>query len=111
MEEYSIYITPTRGSIILSLCLGCSEVLPPRSARAEHAAQVVLAGPSRWLDTRLFAVLCADDQAASSWPGLIDELGCGDVVYDTVEVRHPRPGAPQTRTAAERTLQRFRGRR
>ncbi|MGA8138542.1 MAG: hypothetical protein WCA48_30915 [Pseudomonas gingeri] len=114
MDEYSVYITPSSRQTFLSLRLGRKEILrgalpPPTAVRHERAAQVLLAGLSQWLDSRLRVVLCADEREASFYLGLTDELGRGDAsVYYAVEVPHRSPRLPASKTAAERELCRLR---
>jgi hypothetical protein len=114
MDEYSVYITPSSRGTVLSLRLGRNEILrgvlpPPAAVRHERAVQVLLAGLSQWLGTRLRVVLCADEQEISFCLGLTDELGRGDACeYYAVEVPHRCPYRPASKTAAERELGRLR---
>jgi hypothetical protein len=113
MDEYSVYITPSSSQTAISLRLGRKEILsgvlpPPAAVRHERAVEVLLAGLSQWLDTRLRVVLCVDEQEASFCLGLTDELGRGDAcVYYAVEVPHRCPRLPASKTAAERELGRL----
>jgi hypothetical protein len=114
MVEYSVYITPSSRQTVLSLRLGRKEMLkgvlpPPAAVRHERATEVLLAGLSQWLDSRLRVVLCVDEQETSFCLGLTDELGRGDTsVYYAVEVPHRSPRLPASKTAAERELGRLR---
>jgi hypothetical protein len=65
-------------------------VLPRPTTIHSRAADSLLEGLSLWLSRKLFVVLCADAEGASSALGLCDGFGFGrETVYFEVEVVEP----------------------